>query len=251
MPPRAGPFDHHHHRHPPHVVLRGLPTDDIRHWVFEVTKTAQATGCYHLFFPDEAPDDDDDDDQQDAGRVPGTWQNLARELQRQSAGRILTDFIGGRVWALMLADDRGGGAGAGAPLLARPALALELAARACAEVAAAPVSEAQRAGMLRELEHGDPVEYPSDEHYGEAMEWLEVAVHLSTSREAVGARARTRDGVSRMQHEVERRRCAEGPPRTPPNPRRRVSAGADLDMPEPERRKRFRQEMRETRTDRG
>lgn len=57
--------------------------------------------------------------------------------------------------------------------------------------------------MLYELENGDPREYPSEVHFRQAKEWLEVAVHLSTGKEAVEARKRVRNGLSPLRLKTE------------------------------------------------
>lgn len=60
----------------------------------------------------------------------------------------------------------------------------------------APTTERERSRMLYELENGNPDEYPSEELFQEAKQWLEVAVHLSTTPEAIQARRRLRDAPS-------------------------------------------------------
>lgn len=183
---------------PAHLVLRGLPTDDLTRWRLELRATAAATGCLEVLFP---PDETASAAPAPAlshhspnltGGDDGTWQHLARTLQVRSARAIVARFVSGRVWALMLANLAAGSADALAEpsrlLLARPADALRLAREAAAGLGAAPASARQRSRLLFELEHGAAGDYPSEAHHRDAVEWLEVVVHLSVDERAVRLR---------------------------------------------------------------
>jgi hypothetical protein len=162
-------------------------------WVDQLKGATKATACFDRFFPDLATACDMED--WFARHSAGTWQNLAWNLQHEAAVRILAAFISGPMWAYLLIrwpnDDLS--------LLKRPDDAVKLA--SVASVASvrfslAPMTERERSRMLYELENGNPDEYPSEEHFEEAKEWLEAAVHLPTTPEAIAARIRVRDAAS-------------------------------------------------------
>lgn len=171
------------------MVLRGLPTDNLTRWCLELKDIAEATGCFQVLFPEEAPP-------VTANTVmlrwtEGTWQHLAWTIQVQNALHILAHFISGPVWALMLANR---GADTNSRLLAHPDEAVQLAYDAASGMSAAPVNERQKSRLLFELEHGSAEDYPSEPHYRDAVEWLEVVVHLSADEQAV--RLRGAHGIS-------------------------------------------------------
>ncbi|KUI55574.1 hypothetical protein VP1G_02938 [Cytospora mali] len=171
-----------------HQVLRGQRTDKFSLWRDELTEASMETGCFDLLFPQLAPERDLEE------WLPcecaGTWQSLALRLKQKTAVQLLSAFVSGPMWAYLLAkwpnDD----------LLGHPAEVVQMAKAASVAFSAAPASERERNRMLFELENGKPEEYPSEEHFREAKEWLEVAVHLSTSAESVAARRRARVSVT-------------------------------------------------------
>ncbi|KUI64641.1 hypothetical protein VM1G_00812 [Cytospora mali] len=167
-----------------HQVLRGQRTDNISLWRDELTEASIETGCFDLIFPPLAPERALEE------WLPcectGTWQSLAWRLKQKTVVQLLSAFVSGPMWAYLLTiwpnDD----------LLGHPAEVVQMAKAASLAFSAAPASERERNRMLFELENGRPEEYPSEEHFKEAKEWLEVAVQLSTSAESVAARRRAR-----------------------------------------------------------
>lgn len=192
------------HNTTPHAVLRGVPSDDPLVWRLELREISKATGCFGILFPAEASRPGDDDLR--SRYVDGTWQQLAYQLQVASAIQILTNFISGRVWALMLTNRPGD---ANTRLLADPAEAMSLAWPAAAAAPVTPVSERQKSRLLFELNHGDVDDYPSEEHFRDAMEWLEVVVHLSADEEAVNLRRTALNRELMALQEASARECAE------------------------------------------
>lgn len=167
----------------------------------ELREVSRATGCHSILFPSESPHPKTEDVL--ARSCHGTWQNLAYRLQVANAIQILTSFISGRVWALMLTDRP---SAAATRLLNSPSEVMSLAWPAAAAVAVAPVSERQKSRLVFELANGDVNDYPSEEHYRDAMEWLEVVVHLSADVEAVELRqaAHNREVTSAVRQAAER-----------------------------------------------
>ncbi|ROW04635.1 hypothetical protein VPNG_07403 [Cytospora leucostoma] len=182
--------------HQEHQVLRGRRSDNWVAWLEDLEGATRATGCYDLFFPDMGEEWPQEDIA--ASRAEGTWQSLAWRLRSHTAVQILGAFISGPLWAHMLTrwpnED---------PLIDRLPSVVDMAHDAYKRFQVAPATERERNRMLYELENGDPREYPSEAHFMEAREWLEVAVHLSTSKEAVEARKRARKGLSPLRLKVE------------------------------------------------
>lgn len=221
----------------PHAVLRGVPADDIMTWRLELREISQATGCFGILFSSEAPRLDQEDSL--ARCVHGTWQNLAYQLQVANAVEILTKFISGRVWALMLTNRPGD---ANTRLLNEPDEAMRLAWPAAAAAPVAPVSERQKSRLLFELTNGDVNDYPSEEHYKDAIEWLEVVVHLSADEEAVGLRRTALNRELLALQEAAERESAEEEERERRRSLRRPREQADLDVQELPRRVRNKRE---------
>ncbi|KAK7740506.1 hypothetical protein SLS53_005349 [Cytospora paraplurivora] len=182
--------------HQEHQVLRGRRSDNWGDWLEDLESATKATGCYDLFFPDMGAEWDEED--LVASRAEGTWQSLAWRLRSHTAVRILGAFISGPMWAYLLTrwpnED---------PLIMRLTSVVDMAAEAYQSFQVAPATERERNKMLYELENGEAREYPSEVHFREAKEWLEVAVHLSTSKEAVEARKRARNGLSPLRLKLE------------------------------------------------
>ncbi|ROV98383.1 hypothetical protein VMCG_07191 [Cytospora schulzeri] len=226
--PASPPFDNHRHQ-----VLRGLGSDIFILWRSELEDAADATGCSEILFPDTTPPSYADDEEYFARHTKGTWQNLAWNLQCETATRLLAAFISGPMWAYLLTrwpNDE-------CPLLGEPDEAVKLAEEAYVRFRSAPATERERSRMLYELENGKPEEYPSDKHFQDAKEWLETAVHSSTTAQAVAGRRRLRDAASPVSV---KREVAQGPslaeiPNSSARRRRRPDAE---DTPEgPERRR--------------
>lgn len=173
----------------PHQILRGLPSDKFSLWIDDLQGATKATACFDRFFPDLAPACEVEE--WSARPSSGTWQNLACNLQHETAVRILAAFISGPMWAYLLIrwpnDDLS--------LLKHPDEAVKLAEVASVRFSVAPITKRERSRMLYELENGNPDEYPSEEHFEEAQQWLELAMELSTTPEAVAARRRQRDAA--------------------------------------------------------
>lgn len=165
---------------PPHQVLRGQKTDRTGIWRCELKKATRATGCFDLFFPDLALECELEELY--ARHSQGTWQSLARRISHEAATHILSAFISGPMWAYLLIR------WPNESLLDVPDEVVKMADEASLRFLAAPATDRERHKMLYELEHGNPGEYPSDKHFQDARDWLEVAVHLSTCKEAVDAR---------------------------------------------------------------
>lgn len=186
----------------PHQVLQGRGSDRFCIWVDELKEAAKATGCLDHFFPKLTPEGDIEE--WFARHSEGTWQNLAWKLQKETTVRILAAFVSGPMWAYLLIrspdDDP--------PLLSRPHEVVKMAEVASVRFPLAPRTERERNRMLYELENGDPDVYPSDEHFQHAKDWLETAVLLSTSKEAIAERRRARDAPSPVPVKLE---VAQGP----------------------------------------
>lgn len=242
-----------------HAVLRGVASDDIFTWREELRETSKATGCHSILFPSEDLHSKTEDIL--ARAYDGTWQSLAYQIQVANAIQILTHFISGPVWALMLTNRPGAEA---TRLLHRPGEVMSLVVPAASALAVAPVSERQKSRLIFELANGDVDDYPSGEHYRDAMEWLEVVVHLSADVEAVELRqaAHTREVGSSIREAAERvsgqemslrenlfgplefaaRQGAEGEDRERRRSVRRPREQADVDGPELPRRVRNKRE---------
>lgn len=152
-----------------HQVLHGNVDDKFEFWLMDLKAITKDTGCFDIFFPHLAPEGDLEDEMQRQNE--GTWQALAWGLKHRTAVHILSAFISGPVWAYMLTrwpyDD----------LLQRPDEVVRLAEWASSGCRSAPATQRERNQMLYELDHGDPGQYPSLDHFRAGKEWLERILH--------------------------------------------------------------------------
>lgn len=161
--------------YPGHQILTGDagPGDPLHSsWLHELKQLAAATGCYAVLFPEDAKDVSDAEII--ARCQDGTHQNLALQLQTETASKLVTEYISGRVWAYMLALSSDPDV-----LSMAPDEAVRWAMEAAQRMAMVPRSERELHRLRFELSNGSPDDYPTQEHYEDGRAWLEVVCRKS------------------------------------------------------------------------